>query len=400
MADIRSVSFGFWRAVLVLAATQILAWGTIYYTPVLTVPLIAADHGWSRTFAMGGFSLGILMTGLASPYVGILVDRYGGHVVMPVGSLLGATGLAALSATDHPAVYLAVWALLGVAMASSLYDPAFASLGRIFGTEARRPITVLTFVAGLASTISWPTTSALIGWVGWRETYLIYAALLAFIAAPLHAFALPRSRALTDVVVSDAAAKAAPVLPARGLTFILVVAAFACFAFVPSGLLAHLLAIFERFGIDHTTAVAIGTLFGPCQVAARLCEFIFARGVHPVTIARFAVGLLLLGFIMLGVFGLSAVIAAAFMLLLGLANGLMTIARGTVPLALFGASNYGRLIGRIAGPSLVVQSSAPLILAFVAERVSDPTALMLAAAMATISLACFFAIRPRSHIVS
>ena len=114
---------------------------------------------------------------------------------MPAGSLLGAAGLAALSVADHPVTYLAVWALLGVAMASSLYDPAFASLGRIFGSEARRPITLLTLFAGLASTISWPTTSALIDWVGWRETYLIYAALLAFVAAPLHAFALPRSQA-------------------------------------------------------------------------------------------------------------------------------------------------------------------------------------------------------------
>lgn len=392
MADIRSVLFGPWRAVLVFAITQILAWGAIYYTPVLTVPLISADRGWSMTLAMGGFSLGILTTGLASPYVGILVDRYGGHVVMPAGSLLGAAGLAALSIADHPVTYLAVWALLGVAMASSLYDPAFASLGRIFGSEARRPITLLTLFAGLASTISWPTTSALIAWVGWRETYLIYAALLAFVAAPLHAFALPRSQAATDVPVAEVAVPAsAP--PAYGMRFVLLVAAFACFAFVPSGLLAHLLAMFERFGIDRTTAVAIGILFGPFQVTARLCEFVFARGVQPVVIARSAVAVLLAGFALLGLFGISAVAAAAFMISLGLANGLMTIARGTVPLALFGAANYGRLIGRIAGPSLIVQSSSPLILAFVAERLSDATALALAAAMATISLACFLAVR-------
>jgi hypothetical protein len=286
-----------------------------------------------------------------------------------------------------------VWALLGAAMAASLYDPAFASLGRIFGTEARRPITLLTLLAGLASTISWPTTSALIGWLGWRETYLIYAALLAFVAAPLHAFALPRSRAVIAIPVLDIALPGPSALPVRGFGFLLLVAAFACFAFVPSGLLAHLLAMFERFGIDHTSAVAIGILFGPCQVAARLCEFLFARGVHPLVIARFAVALLLTGFALLGLVGMSVPAAAAFMILLGLANGLMTIARGTVPLALFGASNYGRLIGRIAGPSLMVQSSAPLILAFVAERMSDVTALTLTATMAAISLACFLAIR-------
>ena len=184
-----------------------------------------------------------------------------------------------------------------------------------------------------------------------------------------------------------------PFVPARGMVFVLLVAAFASYAFVPSGLLAHLLAMFERLGLDRTTAVAIGTLFGPCQVAARLCEFIFARSVHPLVIARFAVGMLVAAFVLFGVFGLSAVVGAAFMMLLGLGNGLITIARGTVPLALFGASGYGRLIGRIAGPSLIIQSAAPLVLAFVAERTSDPAAIAVAAGMALISFACFLAIR-------
>ena len=195
MPSLRDVIAGPWRAVLVLGVTQILAWGAIFYPPVLTVPLIAAERGWSMTFAMGGFSLALLTAGLVSPRVGLLIDRYGGHRVMPVGSLLAALGLVGLVYADHPVTYLAVWMLLGAAIAASLYDPAFATLGRIFGAVARSPITALTLAGGFASTVSWPATHLLIEASGWRGTYLVYAALLALVAAPLHAFALPRTRA-------------------------------------------------------------------------------------------------------------------------------------------------------------------------------------------------------------
>ena len=168
MPLLRNLIAGPWRAVLVLGVTQILAWGALFYPPVLTVPLIAAERGWSITFAMGGFSLALLTAGLASPRVGLLIDRYGGHRVMPAGSLLAALGLVALVLAPHPAAYIVVWMLLGVAIAASLYDPAFSTLGRIFGAQARQPITALTLVGGFASTVSWPATHFLIAAGGWR----------------------------------------------------------------------------------------------------------------------------------------------------------------------------------------------------------------------------------------
>ncbi len=392
----RDFFLGPWRAVLVLGVTEILAWGTLFYPPVLMVPLIAADHGWSAAFTMGGFSLGLLVAGLISPRIGAAIDRHGGHRVMPIGSLLGAIGLVALVHADHPLAYLAVWTVLGAAMAASLYDPAFATLGRIFGGGARPAITALTLAGGFASTVSWPMTHLLIGAVGWRATYLIYAALLAFIAAPMHAFALPRARAAPDGRRLDSTASPAAVLPAKGLAFALVATAFAAYAFVPSGLAAHLLAIFQRFGLDPTTVVVIGALFGPAQVAARLIEFIFARQVHPLAIARFAVGVMVFAFAMLAALGLSTPAAAAFAVMFGAANGLLTIARGTLPLALFGAAGYGRLIGRIAGPYLIIQAVAPLVLAFAAERGSDAVALAMTAGFAIVALACLLLIRPQS----
>jgi MFS family permease len=393
MPSPREFFTGPWRAVGVLGITQILAWGAIFYPPVMMVPLIMAERGFSFTFAMGGFSAGLLTAGLVSPMVGSMIDRHGGHRVMPFGSLAGALGLIGLVYAANPLAYLATWMLLGAAMAASLYDPAFATLGRIFGARARQPITVLTLAGGFASTVSWPATYALLQWLDWKGTYLVYAGLLAFIAAPLHAFALPRTRAAPDQRPPDANKPAPPVHAARGAIFVLLLAGFAAYAFVPSGLSAHLLAIFQRAGIDPGSVVMIGALFGPSQVAARLCEFIFARNVHPLFIARFAIGLLLVSFGLLWIFGFSTPTAIAFAVLFGIANGLCTIARGAVPLALFGPVGYGRIIGRIAAPALVVTSIAPLVVAFVAERSSDGYALGVAAAFAALSFTCFMLIR-------
>jgi MFS family permease len=393
MRSLHNLIAGPWRAVPVLGVTQIVAWGSIFYSPVLTVPLIVAEHGWTLSFGMSGFSIGLLVAGLVSPYVGRSIDRHGGHVVMTAGSLICALGLGLLSIATSRAGYIAVWVVLGVGLGASLYDPAFATLGRIFGAAARRPITMLTLAGGFASTAGWPATHFLIGSVGWRDTYLVYAVLLAAVCAPLHAFALPRSRVETDTQRRNGGAQPGATLPPHGVAFLLVAAAFTAYAFVPSALSAHLLAIFGRKGIDPETVVLIGTLFGPAQVAARVVELAFGRNIHPLVVGRVAVTMLALAFLLLGLFGISAPTAAAFALIFGAANGLVTITRGALPLALFGADGYGRLIGRISGYWLLMQSAAPLVMAFVAERASDGVALALAASFAFVALACFAAIR-------
>lgn len=393
MSRLREFLLGPWRAVLVLGVTQILAWGILFYPPVLMMPLIAADRGWSLSFAMAGFSLALLVAGSVAPTIGGWIDRYGGHVVMAIGSLVGALAVALLAFAAHPAAYLAVWVILGIAIAANLYDPAFATLGRIFGMTARKPITYLTLAGGFASTVSWPATQVSLTYTDWRGTYLLFAAVLALVAAPLHAFALPRTKA-APLPVSDGTAPAAPaLLPASGVTFVLVAAAFAAYAFIPSGLAAHLIAMFGRSGIDPATAVAIGALFGPSQVAARVCELFFGGRAHPLNLARFSVALTLAGFALLAMFGFALWAAIAFSIMFGAANGLLTIARGAVPLALFGATGYGRVLGRIAKPFQIMQAVAPLALAFVVERSGDPTALAVTAAFGVVSLICLIAIR-------
>jgi MFS family permease len=394
MAKLRNALSGPWRAVPVLGVTQVLAWGALYYPPVLTVPLIAAARGWSPSFAMSGYSAALLAGGLVAPIVGRTIDRRGGHVVMTAGSLAGAAGLLALTVASHPATYIAAWMLIGAAMSASLYESAFATLGRIFGAAARRPITILTFVGGLASTVSWPVTQLLLQSIDWRGCYLVYAALLAGVAAPLHAFVLPRRRADPGMPVHAGATRQhGPILAPRGRPFLLVMAGFAAYAFIPSGLSAHLLAMFQRAGIEPATAVAIGMLFGPCQVLARAGEFAFGAQTHPLFLARFAFALMACNFAVLAIAGISTPFAALFYVLFGACNGLVTIARGTVPLALFGASGFGVVVGRLAAPWLVMQAAAPLVLAIVIERVSDFGALALAGSFATLALACFLLLR-------
>jgi hypothetical protein len=139
--------------------------------------------------------------------------------------------------------------------------------------------------------------------------------------------------------------------------------------------------------------VAIGALFGPAQVAARICELLFARSIHPLLIARVAVAMLLAAFALIALFGLTVAAAASFAVMFGMANGLLTIARGAVPLALFGAAGYGHIVGRIGGPYLAMQAIAPFVLAFVAERASDAAVLAVTAAFAAISFIGFAAMR-------
>jgi MFS family permease len=329
---------------------------------VLTVPLIAADHGWSPPFAMAGFSIGLFVGGLCARYVGGAIDRFGGHVVMPVGSLIGAAGLVTLVWAPGVASYFVAWITIGVAMAASLYDPAVATLGRIFGSAAHASITVLTLAGGFASTVSWPVTQFLIQTVGWRGAYLVYAALLAGLAALLHAFALPRQTAGgTSRHVTSAKEAKKVFVPSNSLAFVLVAAGFASYAFVPSALSAQLLAIFQRFGLAPTTVVAIGMLFGPAEVLARICEFSFARRLHPLWIARGAVGLLVAGFVLLALLQFSAALAAIFAVMFG-----------------------------------VVQAVAPVVLTFVVDRASDAIGLAWVAAFAAVALVCFVLIRQPS----
>jgi hypothetical protein len=399
MHKLRALVFGPGRAVSVLSFTEILAWGILIYPPVLIMPHLAADHGWSLAFGMAGFSIGLMTSGILSPTVGHLIDRHGGNVVMSLGALAGALGLALLTVADQRPAYLGCWLLIGAAMSSTLYDPAFATLTRIFGSSARRQITFVTFAGGFASTVGWPATHFLLEHVTWRGTYLTFAAVLAFVVAPLNAFALPRTVAVAPLpAVSSATALPVATMRPEGWPFILLVAAFALHFFILSGVTSNLLAMLQRGGMDAATVVAVGALFGPAQVAARLVDFLTAGRTHPLWIARGAVTLTAFAFAMLAFVGASPLVAALFAIAFGAANGVMTVARGALPLLMFGPTGYGRVIGRIARPGLFVQALAPFVVASAVERFSDRAVLEMGIVGALLALGCFLAIRvPRTQ---
>ncbi|MDB5517532.1 MAG: Major facilitator superfamily 1 [Tardiphaga sp.] len=359
------------------------------------MPHVAAAHGWSLAFCMAGFSLGLVVSGILSPTVCGWIDRYGGNIVMSAGALAGALGLALLPVADQPWFYFACWLLLGAAMSSTLYDPAFATLARIFGSSARRQITFVTFAGGFASTVGWPATHFLLEHLGWRGTYLAFAAVFALVIAPLHAFALPRSVAVVPPpAVAGPTVMAAPLLRPEGWPFILLAAAFSLHAFLLSGVTSNWLAMLERGGLSAATVVTIGAMFGPAQVASRLTDFWLAGHTHPLWIARGAVALMAFAFAMLALTGISFPVAALFAIAFGAANGVMTIARGALPLMMFGAIGYGRVIGRIARPALFVQALAPFVVASAVERFSDRAVLEAGVIGALVALGCFLAIRP------
>jgi predicted MFS family arabinose efflux permease len=378
-----------------LCITQILGWGALFYPPGLTMTHIAAAHGWSLAQALLGFSIALGVSGLTAPFACGLVERHGGHFVMAGGALVGALGLVILPLTDQYWLYLVTWVLLGLAMASNLYDPAFTALTRIFGMASRRPITLVTFVGGLASTFSWPTTQMLIAHGGWRSVYFVFAGVMAFIVAPLYAFVLPRNAVYVPPPTAAGAppVKTAKIIPAVGVPFLLMAAGFAAHAFVQSGTLAHLLTILQRGGIDAGTAVVIGALFGPAQVLTRIADFMTGGRLHPLWLVRIAMTLMACAFTLLVVVGFSPAVAAVFALMFGAANGVVTIARGALPLALFGAVGYGRVVGRIARPAQICQALSPFVLAYVIERWSGLTALEILVVIALLALGCFIAIR-------
>jgi hypothetical protein len=283
-------------------------------------------------------------------------------------------------------------------MAATLYDPAFATLGSLFASRARRLITALTLIAGFASTIGWPATLYLLETLGWRDTYLMFAAVTAFVALPLH-LALPRPEAVA--VRPDASVPGGPLSEAGGIfpgarrrrhAFLLLALAFSCAAFQFVGLSAHLLALLGELGMPATAAVMVGTLIGPSQVGARVLELWWARNVSPLAVALTSGAVILLAFVVLSLFGVDTQSASVFAILYGGSNGLSTIVRGTLPLYLFGADGYAVLLGRIARPVLIVGALAPFALGVAFDFAGASAALALAFAASCLSCAALGAI--------
>ena len=366
-------------AVLALGITQIIAWGTTLYALGVLGKPIAADTGWGQSLVFGGLTVGLLVSSVASPFIGRLVDRRGGRSVMSVGSVLAALGLVALSQVSHPYSYLAVWAFLGLAMRMTLYDAAFAALVQVTPSRGRRAISYLTLFGGLASTVFWPIGHELNAIYGWRITLLIFAAINLLVCLPLHWFGLARREterhaAQVNITASPEATADAPLEgTARSIAMVLFGLIVSASALVIGAISVHLVPILEAAGLVGGVAVTIASLKGVAQVAGRIWDLTLVRSWHPIDVGRVSIALMPLSFALLMLGGSSFSLALAFTLLFGISNGLVTIMRGAVPLALFGHKGYGEVLGVLATPYLLLAAVAPAAFAVVVERYGYPT---------------------------
>ncbi len=357
----------------VLGAGQILAWGSSYYLPAVLAKPTALATGWPLSWVIGGLSVGILVSGLVSPRVGMLIERRGGRPVLAASALLLAAGLLCLGLSTGVWMLILAWIVIGAGMGAGLYDPAFATLGRLYGREARVAITSLTLIGGFASTLAWPFSAWLLGHVGWRGTCLAYAALNAAVGVPLYWFGLPREavRAAPSKSVRDPGP--APARMRRIAVFAVLAAGLTLSSVIAVVVSVHLLTIFQSLGLPLATAVALGTLLGPCQVGARVIDLAGGRFVHPIWEMLASTLIVALGLrLLLG--GAEAVIVTG-MVLYGGGIGLRSIVRGTLPLALFGTEGYASLIGRLAFPMLLAQAAAPSLGAIIVDHLGARTLL-------------------------
>jgi predicted MFS family arabinose efflux permease len=337
-----------------LGVSQTVSWASSYYIPaVLAVPM-ADSLGVPSVWVFGAFSMAMVVAGIIGPWAGRRIDGYGGRGVLMLSNVVFAAGLLLLAVAPSAPLLFAGWGIMGLAMGIGLYEAGFATLAGIYGKEARGPITGITLIAGFASTVGWPLSGVMLATWGWREACLGWAAIQLFLALPLNAI-LPAGTQ-RPAVTTDPDKDGPPPSP---LALGLLAFVFAATWFNSTAMAAHLPGLLQEAGASTAVAIAAGALIGPAQVAARMLEFGLLRRFHPLVSARAAAAAHPLAAVALLTVGGPA--AYVFALLHGAGNGILTIAKGTLPLALFGAAGYGQRIGWLNVPARFLQAAAPLI---------------------------------------
>ena len=381
-----------WRRVSALGVAQIVAWGTLFYTIAVLGAAMRADTGVSELWLFGSFTAGLFVSGIGSPWVGRQIDVRGGRGVLMAGSMLGALACASLALAQGPLTVLLGWLLAGVAMSAGLYDPAFATLHQMARGDYRRSVTALTLFGGFASTVFWPLSQFLLESVGWRACFAIYAGLHVALCLPIHAFGVPAGLGKVPGEVPAATLTPPPTtLPRERAVFAWLAAALALVAFVSTAIAAHFITLLTATGLAARDAVLIGALIGPMQVAGRVVEFAFTRHVRARTVGTLAFGLMAISLaIFTQVHGVW-ILALAFVIPYGWANGVLTIVRGTVPAELFGPRNYGVLLGKLALPQFILKAMAPFALSLL--FMVDPARSVAPYALFAVALLAFVAYR-------
>ena len=347
-----------------LGLAQTIAWASTYYLPAVLATPIARDLGLSPTWVFAAFSLAMILSAIVGPWGGRRIDRLGGRSVLAASNVVFAVGLVLLAHAHGAEGLFAAWSVLGLGMGIGLYESAFGTLAGIYGKAARSPITGITLLAGFASTVGWPLTGYLEATIGWRGACLIWAGIHLLVALPLNSFLPAGGSAVIDAVTGPASALGVPEPPRSSLYLLAFV--FAATWFCSTAMAAHLPRLLEASGATTAAAIAAGALIGPAQVMARIAEYGLLQRVHPLVSARLAAAAHPVGAAVLMILGGPA--AYAFAILHGAGNGVLTIAKGTLPLALFDPVGYGHRLGLLNAPARILQASAPLVFGLGLER--------------------------------
>lgn len=390
-----------WHTTACLGSTQTLSWASSYYLPAILAAPMAADLGLSVPFVFLAFSAALMVSAAIGPWAGRMIDRLGGRPVLAVAHAMFVLSLCLMAFATGPVLLVVAWLWMGVAMGSGLYEAAFATLVRLYGASARNAITGITLIAGFASTIGWPLTAAMEASLGWRGACLGWAALHLLIGLPLTAWlpkALPSGHPGWHPATPSAASPAVsiPASPPvmtdqarRGIAMRLAIV-FAIVWFISTAMATHLPTMLQAAGLSLPGAVAVGALIGPAQVAGRLLEFGLLRHLHPLLSARMAALTHPAGAMLLLLLGPAA--APVFAVLHGAGNGIMTIAKGTLPLALFGPAGYGASLGWMMLPARIAQALSPVIFGVLLTHMGT-SALWISALLATGAAALLLSIR-------
>ncbi|UXN58235.1 arsenite efflux MFS transporter ArsK [Phyllobacterium zundukense] len=390
-------------AVAALGLTQIIGYGTLYYSFSALADSMAKDVGWSSEWVFAAFSISLLAGGLAAPIAGGWIDRYGAGRVMALGSIAAAVTLAACALAPTPFTFGI--GLMAVELASTfvLYNAAFALLVQINPKTAQRSITHLTLIAGFASTIFWPLTSALHQNMTWQEVYFVFATAHLFVCLPVH-FWLSRMSGNSSSSAEQATAASHFVVGSvpAGRTrsaFVLMVSGIALISFIDAAILIHMLPMLGALGLG-SVSVLVGTLFGPAQVTSRLLSMLTGNRIQPLGLALISSLLVPVSIAVLLWNGTWMVGAVGFAILFGLGVGLSSIVQGTLPLALFGSNGYGRRMGKVTSARLVSSAAAPFAFAFMMQHVGTVATLVIFAALGFVGLVSFALIgRPMQRVL-
>lgn len=375
------------RVVIALGSAQTLAWASSYYLPAILAAPMAADLGIPTSWVFGGFSAALVLSALLGPAAGRAIDLRGGRDVLTLSNLIFAAGLVLMALAQGPALMALAWLVLGVGMAMGLYDAAFATLAGLYGRAARTPITGITLIAGFASTVGWPLSAIMEEAIGWRGACLGWAGLHLVLGLPLNRLLVPPA----PPPEKQQAAAVAEVAPAPRWAMPILAFVFAATWTVAGAMAAHLPTMLQAAGATPALAVLAAALIGPAQVAARVLEFALVRRIQPITTARLATlghplgaAALLLG---------GGIAAPVFAVLHGMGNGVMTIVKGTLPLAVFGPAGYGARQGLLTAPSRFLQALAPFAFGLLLERAGVELALAVTSGLTFSAFLALLALR-------